>query len=229
MELKKKGLVPNYGYSADAHSRFGLDYSTGRTMSPIRDENYVEPEHCILREIPPDMIKRDYKNYLGDTVYRVNIPSSHAADRYLSVVDERECNITANENGTFDVDLGPKELEAFQVHVDETGDGSYKSEFMNAANITKAFDKAMGREPKEQQIQSDSENPAIIVTGKTDKGEITYTSQQQADGSIKTETISQKSNQPMYILHGKDARGTEFDYISQEQPDGSIKTEQLGE
>ena len=227
MELKKKGLVPNYGYNADAHSRFGLDYSTGRTMSPIRGEDYVEPEHYVLREVPSDMIISDYKNYLGDTAYRINIPSSNAADRYLSVVDERECNITANENGTFDVDLGPKELEVFQVHVDEAGNGSYKSKFMNAANIIKAFDKAMGREPKEQQIQS--ENPAIVVTGKTDKGEITYTSQQQADGSIKTETISQKSNQPAFVLHGKDARGTEFDYISQEQPDGSIKTTQLGE
>lgn len=222
MKLEKKGLTPRYGYNADAHSRFGLDYSTGRTMTPIKDENHKEPPHFVLRDVPDSMITKDYENYLNDKIYRIALPSDNAADRYLSLVDERECNITANENGKFDIDLGPDENNVFQANVDEVGDGSYKTKFMNAANIVKAYEKAMG---KESSINKD----AIVVKGSNEKGTMIYTSQEQPDGTFETKTLSQESNQPKLVLHGKDARGNEFDYISQEQPDGTFKTEQFGE
>lgn len=182
--MNKHGYSTKFGYNADAHSKLGLDGSaTRKEMQPIRDENYVEPEHMILRNVQASMLQEDYQNYLGSTVYKIPMKDDSVADKYLSVVDELECDMIENENGTYDIDLGPSENAIFRVCIDENGDGRYNHKFMNAGELVSDYEKAYG-----VSAEATDEKPKMVVHGRSRDGqEFDYLSQEQPDGSFETE------------------------------------------
>ena len=143
MNFNKRGYPVKYGYNADAHSKFGLDYSATKKefrQIPLTD---VEPEHFVLRNVSKDAINMAYKNYLGMPVCRIEMQSVDGNEKYMHLVDELECDISENEDGTYDIDLGPDEGNVFQVyHGDDKGDYS----FVNAGVIVAEYEATLDKQ-----------------------------------------------------------------------------------